>query len=86
MSEEKLIAIHVVPKSSKNAIEGIVKDANGKEWLKVKLTVVPEDGKANKALIKLLSKEWKIPQSHLEIVSGHTSKYKIIKSYPNTKA
>ena len=75
----KLIAIQVAPKSSKNAIEGIVKDANGKEWLKVRLTVVPEDGKANKALLKLLAKEWKVPQSSLEIVSGLTSKYKTIK-------
>ena len=74
----ELIAIQVAPKSSKNAIEGIVKDANGKEWLKVRLTVVPEDGKANKALLKLLAKEWKVSQSSLEIVSGLTSKYKIV--------
>ncbi len=76
---ESLIAIHVFPKSGKNAVEGIVKDANGKEWLKVRLTATPEDGKANKALIKILAKEWKCSPSSLTIISGETSRYKIIR-------
>lgn len=57
----------------------MVKDANGKEWLKVRLTAAPEDGKANEALLRLLAKEWKCPPSSLEIISGETSRYKIIR-------
>jgi uncharacterized protein len=74
-----LIAVHVTPKSGKNAVEGLVKDASGKEWLKVRLACVPEDGKANKALLKLLAETWDCPFSSLSIISGETSRHKIIR-------
>jgi uncharacterized protein len=78
-AETSLIAVHVIPKSSSNAILGLVKDAAGKEWLKVRLTAAPEDGKANRALLRLLAKEWKCPPSSLEIVKGETSRHKHIR-------
>ena len=71
-----IIPIHVIPKSSANRIEGWVEDAAGEKWLKIRLTTAPEDGKANKALLKLLSKEMKVPISALKLVSGDKSRYK----------
>lgn len=79
MKKETLIAVHVAPKSSKNNIEGIKKDASGKEWLRIKLTTAPEDGKANQALLRLLAKSWNCPLSSLTIIQGKTSRYKIIR-------
>ncbi len=38
----------------------------------------PEKGKANNAIIKALSKHFNIPSSKINIISGHTSKQKII--------
>lgn len=73
------IPIHLTPKASRNCIEGWVKDAAGKEWLKVRITAVPEDGKANKALVAFLAKQLRLPASHLVITSGYTSRYKRIK-------
>ena len=65
--------IKVIPKSSKNEIligtDGL---------LKVKVTAPPVDGKANEAVIKLLSKELGIKKSQIAIVSGQTSKIKVI--------
>lgn len=52
--------------------------ANGECRLKVKVTVVPEKGKANKALIKLLSKQLGYPPRDLALVSGHTDRNKNI--------
>ena len=78
-AESSLIAVHVLPKSSRNAVEGLVRDAAGKEWLKVRLTATPEDGKANKALLKLLAKTWGCSPSSLLIVSGETSRHKYIR-------
>lgn len=72
------IAVQVTPKSSKNQIEGWVEDAQGSRWLKVRLTTAPEDGKANAALIKLLSNELNISPSRLQIASGEKSKKKRI--------
>jgi uncharacterized protein (TIGR00251 family) len=44
----------------------------------VYLTVPPVDGKANAALIKLLSKEYGVSQQDIVIRSGHTSRTKIV--------
>lgn len=67
-----LIHLKIIPNSSKNEI---IKSAEG---IKIKLTAQPVDGKANKALIEYLSKEFKIAKSYIEIVKGHTNKEKII--------
>ncbi len=71
MTKETILLIKVTPQASKNEIiylEG--------ETLKVRLSVVPEKGKANKALIQLLSKKLKISQSQITIVQGQTSRNK----------
>lgn len=39
----------------------------------------PDKGKANKAILNVLAKNLNIPVSNLEIISGFTSKNKIIK-------
>ena len=72
------IALHVTPKASKNEIVGWVADADGQLALKVKVTAAPEDGKANKALIKFLAKQWDISPSLLEVTAGHASRHKRI--------
>ncbi|MCK5084415.1 MAG: DUF167 domain-containing protein [Candidatus Pacebacteria bacterium] len=46
--------------------------------LKIYLTAVPVDGKANKELIKLLSKELNIGKSKIIIIKGEKNKEKII--------
>jgi len=76
---ETILAIHAIPKSSCNKVEGYETDAKGERWLRVRITAAPEDGKANKALIAFLAKEWKIPKSALSLVSGETSRYKRFK-------
>ena len=68
--------IKLTPRASKNAITGVEPDGEGKARLKVTVTAVPEAGKANAALIKLLAKTWKLPKSSLTIVAGETSRLK----------
>jgi len=68
------IKIKVEPRSSKSGIVGPYGDS-----LKVKLTSPPVDGKANKELIALLSKELKVRKKDIEIVSGQSSKNKVVK-------
>jgi hypothetical protein len=36
------------------------------------------EGKANKAVIELLAKYYKVPKSLVEVVSGHNSKHKVV--------
>ncbi len=65
--------LKISPNSSKNEI--IKCDDGG---VKVKITAQPVDGKANKALLEFLSKQFKIAKTSIEIVKGHTGKDKTI--------
>lgn len=67
-----ILSLRISPNASKNEI--IKEDAG----IKVKITAQPIDGKANKALIEFLSKQFKIPKSYFEIIRGETSKDKTI--------
>ena len=67
------IPVRVTPKASRNAI----KSEDGA--LRVYVTTVPEDGKANAAVVKLLSKAVGVPKSRLELVRGHTSRDKVFR-------
>jgi uncharacterized protein (TIGR00251 family) len=71
-------AVRITPKASKNAINGWRKDVDGADYLTVSVTAVPENGKANEALIKFLSKDWKIPKSEIIVERGHTDRNKIL--------
>lgn len=70
------VQVRLSPKSSRNAVGGVLVDANGAGALIVRTTVVAENGKANKALIRLLCKSWKRPQSSLRILAGGKSRTK----------
>ena len=72
------VAVRLTPKSSANAIRGVARDAGGSVHLKVTVTAVPEVGKANAALLKLLAKTWKLPKTSLTVASGATSRRKVV--------
>ncbi len=63
--------IKVIPASSKSEVTGLY---NG--MIKAKVAAAPEKGKANQALIELLSKKLNISKSDIAITSGLTSKIK----------
>lgn len=67
------IYIKVSPRSSKNEV---VRISEGE--YRVKLTAPPVDGAANEALIKLLSKHFKVAKSSIDIVGGKTAKIKMV--------
>jgi uncharacterized protein (TIGR00251 family) len=72
------IQVKVVPNASKNEIIGVILDEFERKILHIRIKAVPEKGKANKELIKFLSKEWKIPTSDIELARGETGRYKTI--------
>lgn len=67
------IYLQVSPRSSKNEVTKI---SEGE--YKIKLTAAPVDGKANEALIKILSDYFKVPKSSITIVGGKTAKTKMV--------
>jgi len=61
------IEIKVIPNASKTEL---IKTDTG---YKARLQALPVDGKANEALIELLSKEFGVPKRDIEITKGSTS-------------
>lgn len=72
------VRLLVTPKAAGNAVAGVQRDADGTARLKVTVTTVPEAGKANAAVIKLLSKCWGVPKSTLAVTAGKTERRKTI--------
>jgi uncharacterized protein (TIGR00251 family) len=67
------LKVKVEPKSSKKGISGLVGDS-----LKVKVHAPPVGGAANEELITILSKEFGIRKSDIQIVRGNSSRDKIV--------
>lgn len=74
-----LLAIRLTPNGGRDALDGIEVTADGLAHLKARVTAVPEKGKANKALVALLSKTLKVPKSAISVVSGETARQKILR-------
>lgn len=72
------VFVRLSPQAKKNAINALMADAEGQMALKVSVTAVPEKGKANARLIKLLSKEWSIAKSDIIITAGDTDRRKTL--------
>lgn len=72
------IHVKVTPKAKSERIKKETL-ADGTALYKIYVTVVPEDGKANEAVIKLLAKSLGVAKSSLTILRGHTSRDKVIK-------
>lgn len=72
------LAIRLTPKASKNCFGQVEKTADGASYLKAFVTTVPEGGKANKALIKMLAKSCKLPVAKFLVASGATNRNKQI--------
>lgn len=70
--------VRLTPKGGRDAVEGVKPAADGGAELAARVTAVPEDGKANAALLKLLAKSLKLPGRDFEIVAGATDRHKQI--------
>ncbi|HHK75008.1 MAG TPA: DUF167 domain-containing protein [Rhizobiales bacterium] len=79
LSDGLRLSIRLTPKSSRDAIDGVVALADGQKVLRARVRAVPEKGKANTALIRLLAKTLKLPRSQVTLASGATSRIKTVK-------
>jgi len=69
------LEIRIAPSSSQNEIKEVGEGAK----LKINIKAPAEKGKANKELVKLLSKEFSVTRENVIIISGAGSRDKIIK-------
>jgi len=70
----EVLSLRVTPKAARETVR--VQQGGG---IRVTVTVVPEKGKANAAVIGLMSRALKVPKSRLEIVKGAQGRDKKLK-------
>jgi uncharacterized protein (TIGR00251 family) len=72
------IQVKVKPRSK---TEDVTREMDGDVYV-VRVKEPPVEGRANRAVLKLLAKHLGVPESRLSIVSGLTSKNKVIEVKP----
>lgn len=77
---DKGLSLHlrVTPNAGRDAIDGVELRDDGSAVLRVRVSAVPDKGKANAAVVALLAKKLGIPKSLIALVSGETSRFKTL--------
>ena len=73
------VAVRLTPKGGRDGLDGLEILSDGRAVLKARVRAVPEDGKANAALIKLIAKACGVPASRVALTSGATSRLKTLR-------
>jgi uncharacterized protein len=68
-----LLRLRIVPRASRTEIAGI----HG-GMVRIRLAAVPVEGAANEALIRFLADRIAVPRSSVRVVSGQTSRSKVL--------
>jgi len=72
------IQVKVKPRSK---TEDVSKEMDGNAYV-VRVKELPVEGKANRAVLKLLARHFGVPESRLRIVSGLAGKNKVVEVMP----
>jgi hypothetical protein len=71
------LRVRVTPRAKRTALAGLT-EVDCKPALAIRLAAPPVDGAANAALLAFLADTLKMPKSSLRILSGETSRLKIV--------
>ena len=70
--------VRVTPNGGRNALGGVDIRDDGTAVLRIRVSAVPDKGKANEAVVALLAKALGVPKSAVSLVSGETSRLKTL--------
>jgi hypothetical protein len=73
------LAVRLTPRGGRDAIDGVETLADGRVVLKARVRAVPEDGKANAALVRLVADAVGLPASRVSLTGGATSRLKTLR-------
>ncbi|MBU6206298.1 MAG: DUF167 domain-containing protein [Alphaproteobacteria bacterium] len=76
VAEGVLLAVRATAGARREEISGLWHDTDDQVWLEVKVHATPEDGKANDAIISMLSIQFSVKRRHVMLVKGHRSRLK----------
>ncbi len=72
-----IVYFRLTPKSSKDAVDGLVDTADGPAF-QARVRAVPEDGAANAALERLIAEWLGVPKRSVQLATGGKSRLKSI--------
>ena len=74
----QIIAVHVTPRSGRDAVTGVRPDANGQPVVQVRTKAAPEGGKANAGVCAALAKSIGVSKGSVSIFRGDTARTKLV--------
>jgi len=72
------LVLRLTPRASRNAVEGVTVEPDGRAVLRVRLRAPPVDGAANAALVAWLASVLDMRKSDVRLAAGETSRVKRI--------
>jgi uncharacterized protein YggU (UPF0235/DUF167 family) len=79
--------LKVTPGARREAIGAITDDGQGDRRLMVHVTAKAEGGEANRAVVRLLAKSWRVAPTAFELTAGQRSRLKRVRlTVPPEKA
>ncbi len=70
------LSVRVTPNAGVTRIDGIETRDDGTTVLRVRVTAVPDKGKANKAVVALVAATFDLSKSAVTLTSGETARFK----------
>ena len=71
-----LLVVRAVPKSGRDAIEGVTHFSDGRPALKARIAAAPQDGNANAALVRMIARAAGIAPSAGQLLRGESGRQK----------
>lgn len=70
--------LRVTPNAGRDRLEGVLARDDGNVVLAVRVKAVPEDGRANAAVVTLFAKALRLPKSAIAVTAGHAARQKTL--------
>jgi uncharacterized protein (TIGR00251 family) len=68
-----VLAVRLTPRAARDGIDGLKEGR-----IQARVRAVPEDGRANAALVELVADEIGVPKSTVEVTAGHIARLKSV--------
>ena len=74
-----LVDVRLTPRGGSDRLDGVKALSDGRSVVAARVRAVPEDGKANAAVVKLLAKAMGVAKSRLALLRGATARDKVFR-------
>jgi len=72
------LAVRLSPRASRDEVTGMTRDADDRLWIDARVRALPDKGKANTAVEKLIAGEIGVAKTSVSVISGSTNRNKIL--------